>query len=338
MCYEFQAENPGPGRYDLAKPPIIGNLEFNKKGYGAGFISKSQRFRHDYETIAKPGPGRYEASQDIVAIAASHTPSRLGTAPFLAPGFAAVAGKVVEMPGPGTYDLLAPPPARYSTPLSPAFQPGKRFHSVDDSASLPGAGSYNIGGDMAAASNNPGVLLQSKAERGSLVSAGDGARPGPGSYNVPMGLELSDPAHRSPAFAPLYAPTSPLTPKSPNVGPGAYDPVVPKSPYYAPGVSSFRSVCYVSHAYVFQASMIDETLLLPGDSLDVFHVFSSISDVLVSSFSFSFILFIFLIFSFFFGSALYESQIQFLRARVRPTTTPYPLRRNRFTSTRHKLL
>lgn len=58
----------GPGRYDLIQNDYASDsVAFNKKGYGAGFISGTKRFQGELIFFNKgPGPGSYDLMRDMV--------------------------------------------------------------------------------------------------------------------------------------------------------------------------------------------------------------------------------------------------------------------------------
>ena len=224
------AENPGPGRYVLPSTiKVIG--EFNKKGLG-GFCSKDPRFRHDYETIAKPGPAAYDALRPMTVAVRERTPSRLGSAPLLSSSRSG-SSRAPPAPGPGSYEHSVV--HQLYTPLhSPAFCPGDRWKENALVLSTPAPGDYSLNRDLDPGVN-PGVALRSSTAR--LPGAPNASVPGPGLYNVESPRPLY--STYSPGMAPAKGT---VVPRPASVGPGAYgNPDVPKSPYYGPGVGAFRS-------------------------------------------------------------------------------------------------
>lgn len=217
---------PGPGTYESKND---GSLEFqsdslSKKGYGNGFVSKTDRWYRAGEKRVTyfPGPGAYKDTTFLQEKARNNFNYSETTAPFKATNSAAIVPTDEQVPGPGTYNPTALDRKRNSRPMR--YPRGHPNRPRSSSSQRPESGNQRP------RSGSTNKRFESETHQSFMTTAPrfhgnykDNKLPPPGAYNVDGSSQWTAEDVPSAAFASQSNRKGfeGLTPGDP--GPGNYD-------------------------------------------------------------------------------------------------------------------
>ncbi|XP_033120954.1 O(6)-methylguanine-induced apoptosis 2-like [Anneissia japonica] len=214
-------ENPGPGSYVGHGQATSDKSSYSKKGYGVGFVSKTQRnVRHK----GTPGPGAAAYSLPSLLSTRNDFNKTVTTSSFQKRIAVPTEDKASSNPAPNKYDISNQNNKKhYGSQVQASFRStSKRVDYYKPAGDFPGPNQYNVNDSLLHDSvRAPNSCFKSTTIR--KMNSSPSANPGPGHYKPheapePVNKTLMPRKH----YLCISAPAMPLPPPLPDPGPGSY--------------------------------------------------------------------------------------------------------------------